>query len=52
MKTKKPNNEKLIQISESALLSLVADRLKGRVLFPEQVESSRKFLRSVTKNVI
>lgn len=52
MKAKKKNEDKLVKVSEKALLSLVAYRLKDRVLFPKLVESSRKFLQSVTKSVI
>ncbi|WP_337858848.1 hypothetical protein [Pedobacter sp. GR22-6] len=52
MKTKKKNTDKLVKISESALLSLVAYRLKDRVLFPEKVESSREFLKAVTKSTL
>jgi hypothetical protein len=47
MRTKKKNSDKLVKISESALLSLVADRLKDRVLFPEKVEEARKYIRSI-----
>jgi len=52
MKAKKKSADKLVRVSESALISLVADRLRYKVLFPEKVESSRKFLRSVTQSVI
>ncbi len=34
-------------VSESALLSLVASKLKGRNLFPEKVEAAKKYLQKV-----
>lgn len=52
MKAKKKSSDKLVKVSESALIALVADRLRYKVLFPEKVESSRKFLKAVTKSVI
>lgn len=52
MRTKKRSTDKLVKISESTLLSLVADRLKDRVLFPEKVESSRKFIESIKESTI
>lgn len=52
MKAKKRNNDKLVEVSKSTLLALVADRLKDRVLFPEKVESSRKFIESIKENNI
>jgi hypothetical protein len=47
MRAKKRNTGKLIKISETTLLSLVADRLKDRVLFPEKVEEARKYIKSI-----
>ena len=52
MRTKKTNTNKLIKVSQSTLLSLVADRLKDRVLFPEKVESSRRFIDSIKESNI
>jgi len=52
MKTKKKNTGKLITISESTFLTLVADRLKDRVLFPEKVEDARKFIESIKESTI
>lgn len=52
MSTKKTNTEKSLKISESTLIFSVAEKLRYKVLFPEKVESSRKFLKSVTKSVI
>lgn len=46
MKTKE-TKERLVRVSESTLLSLVADKLKDKVLFPEKVESAKKYLSHV-----
>jgi hypothetical protein len=48
MKAKQDNNKKLVKVPESALLSLVADKLKDRVLFPEKVEQLKKQLQQAT----
>ena len=45
MKTKEAKPEKMVEISESALLSLVASHLKDRVLFPKQIENARRILK-------
>lgn len=47
MKSKEKNTEDLVKISKSDLLSLVAFKLKGRVLFPEKVESGKKLIQEV-----
>ena len=50
MKTKEKNTEKLVRVSESGLLSLVASKLKGRILFPEKVEDAKQYLKQVKNN--
>jgi hypothetical protein len=50
MKTKEKNAEKFVKVSESGLLSLVADKLKGRILFPEKVEDAKQYLKQVKNN--
>lgn len=47
MKTKEKNAEHMVQICESGLLSLVASKLKDRLLFPEKVEESKKFFTNI-----
>jgi hypothetical protein len=47
MKTKEKDTERMVQISESGLLSLVASKLKDRLLFPEKVEESKKFFSKI-----
>jgi hypothetical protein len=47
MKTKVNSTEKMVTISEKALLSLVAAKLKGRVLFPQKVENARRYMKDV-----
>ena len=48
MKTEEEKTEKLVQVSESGLLALVAAKLKARVLFPEKVKSAKKYIKQVT----
>jgi hypothetical protein len=45
MKANKNKDQKMVQVPEAALLSLVADKLKDRVLFPEKIEAAKEYLR-------
>ena len=36
---------KLVKVSEHGLLSLVASKLKDRVLFPKKLEEAKKYLK-------
>lgn len=47
MKTKVTKSKELVKVPESGLLSLVASKLKDRVLFPQKVEDAKKFLQKV-----
>ena len=47
MKPKVLNSEKLAKVPQEDLLSLVAFKLKGRVLFPEKVERLKQQLKHV-----
>lgn len=47
MKTKDTKLKELVKITESGLLSLVASKLKDRVLFPKKVEDAKKYLQKV-----
>lgn len=47
MKTKGQNTDQSVQISEAELLSLVAAKLKDRVLFPESVEEAKKLFTKI-----
>lgn len=49
MKTKGTKSKELVKVPESGLLSLVASKLKDRVLFPKKVEDARKFLQNFKK---
>ena len=51
MKTK-VEKEKLIKVSESSLLSLVADKLKDKVLFPDKVERAKNYLKGVKNSSV
>ena len=52
MKAKEEKKDKLIEVSESGLLSLVAAKLKDRVLFPEKVDNAKKYLKQVTSSAL
>ena len=45
MKPKKDTDETMVKVPEAALLSLVADKLKDRVLFPEKIDEIKKYLK-------
>jgi hypothetical protein len=45
MKTKEHTKQKLVKVSATGLLSLVADKLKDRELFPEKNEAARNYLK-------
>jgi hypothetical protein len=47
MRTKKKNTGNLIKMSDTAFLSLIADRLKDRILFPEKIEEARNYIKSI-----
>ncbi len=47
MKPKVTRSQELVKVSESELLSLVASKLKGRVLFPQKVADAKKYLKKV-----
>jgi hypothetical protein len=42
----KENRKKLVKVSKSGLLSLVAAKLKDRELFPEKNEEARRYLQN------
>lgn len=43
----KDKSEKIVKVTEAALLSLVAAKLKGKVLFPQKIEDVKNYLRNV-----
>ena len=47
MKTKFQEPEKMVKVPESGLLSLVASKLKGRVLFPKKVEDAKNLVKNI-----
>ena len=49
MKTKNLKTDKLVQVPESALMTLVIAQLKGRILFPEKIEAAKKYLKHINK---
>ncbi|WP_153796365.1 hypothetical protein [Foetidibacter luteolus] len=51
MKPKTVKSKELVNVTESGLLSLVASKLKDRVLFPKKVENAKKYLRKVKPQV-
>jgi hypothetical protein len=48
MKELKDTKQELVRVPESALLSLVADKLKDRVLFAHKIEELKKHLQHAT----
>jgi hypothetical protein len=47
MKNKTTKSKKLVKVSESGLLSLVAAKLKDSELFPQKMEDAKKYLQKV-----
>lgn len=47
MKTTIENPKRMVSIPESVLLSLVASKLKGRVLFPNAVEDTKRLVKNM-----
>ena len=47
MKTKKAESKKMVKVTEAGLLSLVAAKLNGKVLFPKKVEDAKNYLQKV-----
>ena len=47
MKSKETKSKQLVKVPESDLLSLVASKLKDRVLFPQKIEDAKKYLQKV-----
>jgi hypothetical protein len=46
MKAQQKKEAKMVTVSEEALLSLVAHKLKGRVLFPKKLEEAKAHLKN------
>jgi hypothetical protein len=44
MEPKENKSEELVKVSKAALISLVASQIKGKILFPKQMEEARKML--------
>ena len=47
MKTKENTAENFVKVPESALLSLVARDIKGRVLFPEKLQKAKAYVKKM-----
>lgn len=43
----KETGTEMVTVTKSGLLSLVADKLKDRVLFPEKVEEAKQFISNI-----
>ena len=48
MKTKETQQENLVKVPEKEFLSLVAQKLKDRNLFPEKIEKAKELLKGIT----
>ncbi len=46
MKAKENTKKQLARTSKAGVLSLVAAKLKDRVLFPEKIETAKKYLQN------
>jgi hypothetical protein len=44
MAQKENNASELVKVSKSAVISLVASQIKGKILFPKKMERARKML--------
>jgi len=42
---KAENKEKMVNVPESGLVTLVASKLKGVALFPERLEKAKEYLK-------
>ena len=49
METKDKNGQRFVKIPEKELLSLVAEKLKDRDLFPQKTEAAKDYLKKITK---
>lgn len=49
MKTNSKKSDNLVQVPESALVSLVVAQLKGKILFSEKIEAAKKYLKHINK---
>jgi len=47
MKTEKEEPEEMVKVPETGLLSLVASKLKGRILFPDKVEEAKALVKNI-----
>jgi len=47
METKVNNTESLVKVPQRVLLSLVANKLKDTVLFPDKLEKAKKYMKKV-----
>jgi len=52
MKTKEIKTQNTTQSPEQVSLSLVAEKLKGRVLFPEKIERAKAILKQVKHSTL
>lgn len=41
--------DKMVKVPEKALLKLIAEKLKNRILFPERVEQVKEYLKNLKK---
>ena len=47
MRTKENTTERLVKVPQNGLLSLVASKLKGRVLFPDKLEKAKEYMKKI-----
>ncbi len=47
MRTKENSTERLVTVPQKGLLSLVANKLKDRVLFPDKLEKAKEYMKKI-----
>lgn len=52
MKAKKTDKVKMVKVPENVLLSLVAEKLRGRDLFPEKTKNAKEFFYQIKSSAL
>ena len=50
MRTKDIKTDNQVDLTESEKGALILAKLRGRLLFPEKIESAKKYLKHINKN--
>jgi hypothetical protein len=52
MKAKRTDKMKMVKVPENVLLSLVAEKLRGKDLFPEKTKSAKDFFDKIKSSAL